>query len=63
MARNTVTNEVVKEQDLAGGRFSLAQRSLAQHQAGVLANKMSARTDTIWVGFVKEYTPSQRFSS
>jgi hypothetical protein len=60
MARNTVTHETVKEQDLSGGRFTMAQRSLAENQATLLANKMTARTRETWQGFVTEYTPTQR---
>jgi type IV secretory pathway VirD2 relaxase len=60
MARNTVTHEVVKEQDLSGGRFNLNQRRLAEDQARRLAAKMTARTSDPWQGFVKEYTPTQR---
>ncbi len=60
MARNTVTHEVVKEQDLSGGRFSMAQRSLAEEQAMLLAAKMTRRTQDTWQGFVQSYTPTQR---
>ena len=60
MARNTVTHEVVKEQDLSGGRFNLNQRRLAENQAELLAAKMTRRTRDVWQGFVQEYTPSQR---
>jgi len=59
-ARNTVTNEVVKTQDLSGGRYPLTQRSMAELAAGQLAAKMTRRTRDQWQGFVEEYTPSQR---
>jgi len=62
MARSTVTNETVKEQDLSGGRFTLSQRALAENQARLLAAKMSARTKDTWEGFVKEYIPTYRKS-
>jgi hypothetical protein len=60
MARNSVTHETVKEQDLTGGRFTLQQRPLAENQARILAAKMTARTRDPWEGFVQEYTPTVR---
>jgi hypothetical protein len=62
MARSTVTNETVKEQDLSGGRFTLSQRALAENQARLLAAKMTRRTSDTWLGFVQEYTPTCRKS-
>jgi hypothetical protein len=59
-ARNTVTGQSVKNQDLTGGRFSLQQRSLAEEAAGQLALKMTARTGDEWQGFVESYTPTER---
>jgi hypothetical protein len=62
-ARNTVTGQTVKNQDLTGARFKLSQRNMAQEVADQLAVKMSARTGDVWVGFVEAYTPSERRSS
>jgi hypothetical protein len=59
-ARNTVTGQTVKNQDLTGGRFTLKQRVLAEDSARQLADKMSARTGDTWVGFVESYTPTER---
>ena len=59
-ARNLVTGQTVKNQDLTGARFSLNQQSLAQESADQLADKMSARTKEPWVGFIETYTPTQR---
>ena len=59
-ARNTVTGQTVKNQDLTGGRFTLQQRVYAEDSADALALKMSARTGDAWVGFVEYYTPTER---
>lgn len=59
-ARNLVTGQTVKNQDLTGARFTLKQRHLAENMAQQLADKMTARTREPWVGFVESYTPSQR---
>jgi hypothetical protein len=56
-ARNTVTGETVKTQDL---RLELNQRSMAQELAQQLADKMTARTRVAWVGFCEVYTPTVR---
>lgn len=61
-ARNTVTGETVKTQDLTGARLTLAQRPLAEDLARQLADKMTARTGITWVGFVVEYEPTYRRS-
>jgi hypothetical protein len=63
MARNTLTGQTVKTQDLTGSRFTLAQRPLAEDMSRQLAEKLSLRTGETWVGFVKTYTPSQRSGS
>lgn len=60
MARNTVTGETVKTQDLNGTRFTQSQRTLAQHFADKLAEDLSGRTGVQWRGFVKNYTPTRR---
>jgi hypothetical protein len=59
-ARNTITGQTVKNQDLTGARFTLKQRVLAEDSARRLAVKMSARTGDAWVGFVEAYTPTER---
>ena len=59
-ARNTVTGQTVKNQDLTGARFTLKQRVLAEDSARQLADKMSARTGDEWLGFVESYTPTER---
>lgn len=61
-ARNTVTGQTVKAQDLTGGRFTSNQRALAEDYASQVAEKMTRRTGQQWVGFVESYTPSQRQS-
>jgi hypothetical protein len=57
MARNTVTGQTVKNQDLNGVHYTTGQRVLAETIAGQLAEKMTARTAVPWVAFVKLYTP------
>lgn len=52
------TGQTVKNQDLSGARFSLAQRALAEDSAAQLAVKMTARTGQQWRGFVELYTPT-----
>ena len=59
-ARNTVTGQTIKTQDLTGARFGLNQRKLAQLMADQTAAKMSARTGDLWQGFVEEYLPTGR---
>jgi hypothetical protein len=60
MARNTVTGQTVKNQDLNGTTFTQRQRVLAEEIAGQLADRMTARTGDTWQGFVKLYTPTVR---
>lgn len=60
MARNTVTGQTLKTQDLTGARFTLGQRVLAEDMAQQLADKMTARTGEQWTGFVQTYTPTVR---
>jgi hypothetical protein len=60
MARNTVTGQTVKTQDLTGARFELSQRALAEDMARQLAEKMTSRTTERWQGFVQTYTPTVR---
>ncbi len=59
-ARNTVTGQTVKNQDLTGARFTLQQRTLAEDSARQLAEKMTARSGDLWQGFVEAYTPTYR---
>jgi len=61
-ARNSVTKQTVKTQDLTGARFTLAQRAMAMEVAEQIAVKMTQRTGDAWVGFVEEYTPTYRRS-
>lgn len=61
-ARNTVTGQTVKTQDLTGARFQHGQRALAEDMARQLADKMTARTGQQWTGFLETYTPSVRRS-
>jgi hypothetical protein len=60
MARNTITGQTVKNQDLTGTTFTQRQRVLAEEIAGQLALRMTARTGDKWLGFVKLYTPTVR---
>lgn len=62
-ARNLVTQQTVKIQDLNGTRYSHSQRHFAQQAADDLAAKMTASTGDNWVGYVVEYTPSQRLNT
>ena len=60
MARNTVTGQTVKNQDLTGHKYTHAQRKICLEVADQLAAKMSARTGDAWVGMVRDYTPTTR---
>jgi hypothetical protein len=59
-ARNTVTGQTIKTQDLSGTRFNLNQRELALEVAQQVADKMTGRTGELWAPFLVEYTPSSR---
>lgn len=59
-ARNTITGQTVKTQDLTGARFSSKQQTLAQAAADQLAAKMTAKTGEQWQGFLEAYTPTSR---
>lgn len=61
-ARNKVTGQTVKIQDLDGHRITHSQRSLAQERANQLASDLTGRTGETWEGYVVEYTPSVRNS-
>ena len=60
MARNAVTGQTVKTQDLTGERFTRRQQVLAEAAADQFAERMTARTGEFWLGFVQLYTPTQR---
>jgi hypothetical protein len=59
-ARNQLTGQTVKTQDLTGARFEHSQRALAEDMARQLAHKMTARTGEQWTGFLETYTPTVR---
>ena len=59
-ARNIITGQTVKNQDLTGARLELRQRVLAEQLADQLADKMTRNTGESWTGFVEVYTPSVR---
>lgn len=60
MARNLETGVRLKTQDLTGGRFTWAQRDLAQARADQLAEELTARTRQEWQGYLITYTPRAR---
>ena len=49
MARNSVTGQTVKTQDLTGTVFTQKQRVLAEQVADQLAVRMTARTGESWL--------------
>jgi hypothetical protein len=61
-ARNLLTGQTVKNQDLTGARLELRQRALAEDLAKQLGERMSLRTGEPWTGFVEVYTPTVRQS-
>jgi hypothetical protein len=60
MAKNLVTGQKVKTQDLTGARLTLDQRFLAEDLANHLAEKMTSRTREPWQGFVTTYVATTR---
>jgi hypothetical protein len=54
-ARNMITGETVISKDLSGQRLELRQRSVAELEARLLAEKMARRTGTVWQGFVETF--------
>lgn len=62
-ARNLLTGQTQKIQDLTGTHLSLLQRDIAQEKADLLARNLTERTGEQWVGIVQEYVPSQRRSA
>ena len=59
-ARNTVTGQTQKIQNLDNYHIPHSQRALAQEQADQLAVSMTERTGETWEGYLVEYTPSVR---
>ena len=59
MARNTVTGESVKTQDLNGQHFTQVQSGLAKVIADKLAADLTARTGVQWVGYLRPYNPGE----
>jgi hypothetical protein len=59
-ARNTVTGQTQKQQDLTGHKFTLAQRFLAEDRARQFAETLTARTGDAWIAVVEEYEPVAR---
>ena len=57
-ARNLRTGQTVKQQDLAGRRYTPHESKLAQQEADDLAQSMSRRSQDTWRGFVDAYTAS-----
>lgn len=55
MARNIETRQTVQGRDLSG-RYTLAQRWIAEEMASKLAQKLTDRTRQTWRPFVKEYS-------
>lgn len=55
-ARNTVTGQTIKRQDLAGHRYPQSQRLEVQELAEALARDLTARTRLTWLAEVREYT-------
>jgi hypothetical protein len=61
-ARNTVTGQTQKQQDLTGHRFTMEQRSLAEDRARQFAETLTQRTGDAWTGLVEEYEPRSRIT-
>ena len=55
-ARNTVTGQTIKQQDLSGVRYTQSQRWEVQQHAEQLAQSLTARTKDTWQAVVQEYT-------
>lgn len=62
-ARNILTGQTQKQQDLTGTRLELSQQSLADELAERLAADLTSRTREPWVPLVERYTPSVRRGS
>lgn len=59
-ARNLVTGQTVKIQDLTGNRYPASQRAIAQERAEQLAKTMEGRTRNPWIGYVEIYEASKK---
>lgn len=55
-ARNLITGQTVVNKDLSGARLALRQRSVAELESKILAEKMTTRTGEPWQGFVEVYS-------
>ena len=60
MARNVITGQTVKAQDLTGARFTKQQQKSCQEAADRLATRMTDSTGSVWQGFCQAYTPTVR---
>jgi hypothetical protein len=54
-ARNTETQQTVKQQDLNGRLLQWHQKREAEEIADTLAENLTKRTRQLWVGLVEEY--------
>jgi hypothetical protein len=57
-ARNLLSGQRQKIQDLTGDRLTESQRFIAEEKAQRLADTLSARTGDPWIGEVIDYQPS-----
>lgn len=57
-ARNLLTGQRQKIQDLTGDRLTESQRLIAEEKAQQLADKLTAKTREPWIGEVIDYEPS-----
>jgi hypothetical protein len=55
-ARNLRTNQVQKQQDLTGARFTARTRSLAEDKARQMADELTRRTGDSWIPELREYS-------
>lgn len=61
-ARNLLTGQRQKIQDLTGDRLSESQRFIAEAKAQQLADKLTAKTKQPWIAEVIDYVPSERLN-
>ncbi len=57
-ARNLLTGQRQKIQDLTGDRLTESQRFIAEEKAQRLADTLTARTREPWIAEVVDYEPS-----
>jgi hypothetical protein len=57
-ARNLLSGQRQKIQDLTGDRLTESQRFIAEEKAQRLADTLSARTGDPWIAEVIDYQPS-----